>query len=69
MGEARRRGTYKQRKSTAIEQALEQRILAKTIKKRIISPEEKERRKCGGALLSTLYGAAMANGTLMPYRV
>lgn len=72
MGEAKRRGSFEQRKVVAIKrntEILEKQRLAQADKRQSMTPEERNARKRAGALLSTAYGMAMASGTLMPYKI
>ena len=69
MGEAKRRGTFEQRKAIAIKrdaEILKKQRFAEIVKRQAMTPEEKIKRERAGMLLSTLYGTAMASGTLMP---
>lgn len=71
MGEAKRRGSFEERKAMAIErnaEIAERQRLVKNTKKQVMSSEERIRSKRAGILLSTAYGMAMANGTSMPGR-
>lgn len=72
MGEAKRRGTFEQRKATAIKrntEVLKQQRLAAIGMKQSLSPEERRNRNRAGMFLSTLYGVALANRTLTPCKI
>ena len=72
MGEAKRRGTFEQRKAMAIKrntEALKQQRLAGITMEQNLTPEERKSRNRAGMFLSTLYGVALANRTLTPCKI
>ena len=72
MGEAKRRGTFEQRKTVAIKrntEKLAKQRLAGIAKRQAMTPEERIKRERAGMLLATLCGAAMAGETLMPCKI
>jgi hypothetical protein len=67
MGEARRRGTFEQRKAAAIKRdadILREQKPTTVTEKQTMTPEERMKR---GLYLSALYGTLMGNRALMPF--
>lgn len=71
MGEAKRRGTFEQRKSAAIKRNAEivrKQRLAEIAKRQAMTPEEREAKRRAGMFLATTYAFTGTN-VLMPYKI
>ena len=70
MGEAKKRGSFKQRKEAAIKRNIEllkKEKLEKVAKRQAMTSEERERERQAGTFLTLTYG--MMAGALMPYKI